>query len=74
LFRKIGEGKEAFPVPKNQYVREAWQSQGAVVFYLPFKQWQWIPAFAGMTLPQTSALDTVIAAKAGIRCPPSLSV
>ena len=33
---------------------------------LRFRQWQWIPAFAGMTMPRRGALIIVIPAKAGI--------
>jgi hypothetical protein len=31
LFAKIAEGSDAFPAPKNQYVLEVRESQGAVV-------------------------------------------
>jgi hypothetical protein len=39
--------------------------------WLRFRQWQWIPAFAGMTMPGTRSLNIVIPAKAGIYCPHS---
>jgi len=41
---------------------------------LRFRQWMWIPAFAGMTIPGTRTLKVVIPAKAGIHRSDSFSV
>jgi hypothetical protein len=45
--------------------------RGEPVLILRFRHWKWIPAFAGMTMPGTGAVNIVLPAEAGIHFPRS---
>ena len=47
------------------------EGKGFLRFFLGARHWQWIPAFAGMTMAETGTLNIVVPAKAGIHRPRS---
>jgi len=64
--RRDARATRLSPPRRWEYTPSRFTLHAATRVRLRFRHWNWIPAFAGMTMPGTGALNFVIPAKAGI--------